>query len=110
MTFVELLVLGLATWRTSSLLAEESWPWDLGEKFRRAIGVRYDEESFAYGTNELARQVVCVWCVSTWVGLGWAAAFSLWPRATFAIALPFALSTVAVIVNARGVRNRKRYS
>lgn len=110
MTLVEFLVLGLATWRTSSLLAEESWPWDVGDKLRRAIGVRYDEESFPYGKNELARQVMCVWCITPWVGLVWTVAWLLWPRVTFVVALPLALSTVAVVMNARGVRSRRRWS
>jgi hypothetical protein len=54
----ELLILGLATWRVSSLLAEEEGPRGVLERMRYKIGVRYDEESYAYGTNELARQVL----------------------------------------------------
>jgi len=107
MTLVQFLVLGLATWRVSSYLAEETGPWLVFDWLRHKAGVRYDKGGNVYGENELAKQLACMWCLPTVVGvlftLGWLAFEAM----TFYIALPFALSALAIMVNARGVRAKK---
>lgn len=108
MTIIEFLILSLATWRVSSLLAEEDGPANLLGRLRYALGVRYDAESYAYGTNWISEQITCLWCVSLPVGLAWFL-FWLWAGnlAVF-VALPFALSTIAILLHSRGIRFRKR--
>lgn len=62
-------LLGLATWRVSKLLADEDGPAGILAKFRGFIGVYYDDYSNKKGKNTLAELFTCVWCLSVWVGL-----------------------------------------
>ena len=103
------LILGLATWRVSVLAAEEDGPWGLFEKARvKLLGVRFDEFGDAYGTNEIARNLLCIWCSTPWWGLLWTAFWLVRPGAAVACALPFALSAVALTLYGRGIRFRKK--
>lgn len=90
---LEFVVLALATWRLTSLLVWEDGPFEVFAKLRRLLGVRYDEMSNAYGSNWLAKGVVCPACASVWFGFMWAVAymFDVWW-----VALPFALSAGAM--------------
>lgn len=92
-------VLILATWRISSLLAQEAGPYDAFSRVRLALGVWYDDAGEPHGRNVAARAITCVWCNSVWVGLVVALAYKFWPAATFYVCLPLALSAGAVIVN-----------
>lgn len=113
--------LALATWRVSSLLAEEDGPYSVLANFRHLCGERYDEYSNQYIESkgnkwyqrllyEFAEQLSCLWCCTIWVAVAWFVAWLLWPQGTFYVSVPFALSTVAVWFNARGIRARKRTS
>jgi len=92
----EVLVLGLATWRLASLLANEYGPFDVFARLRSFLGVVYNEHSLPEGSNWLAKGVICVLCNSVWIGTFWAALYFVWPDSWW-LALPFALSTVAII-------------
>lgn len=96
---VNILVLTLATFRLASLLANEPGPFDVLGRLRRLAGVRLGDDGTVYGSNELARGLVCVWCNSVWVGLGLAVLYYLAPGVAFWLALPFALSGGAVLIN-----------
>lgn len=65
---IEILLI-LATWRITSLIHRESGPFEILARLRHAAGVRYAEDSMAYGTNELANALCCMWCLSVWIGL-----------------------------------------
>ena len=95
---LELITLSLATWRVSSLIASEAGPFNLFGRLRSLLGVFSDEDGNVYGTNELARGITCVWCCSVWVGAAFALGYWLIPDAIFWLALPFALSAGAVVV------------
>jgi hypothetical protein len=94
---LEFIILALATWRLTSLLVWEDGPFEVFAKLRYRLGVRYDDLSQAYGTNWLAKGVVCPACASVWFGTFWAIAYLLWPQTWWA-ALPFALSAGAILV------------
>jgi hypothetical protein len=96
MNLVEFLVLALAVWRLSSMLVNESGPWGVFEHIRYAAGVRYDEESERYATNEFAKVFVCMWCSSVWVSFAIAGLWYFAPVPLFIFCLPFALSAVAI--------------
>jgi hypothetical protein len=108
MSVVEFTALALATWRVSVALVEEDGPFEVLAKLRERAGVRYDEESWPYGENALAKMLTCLWCLSPWVGTLWLAFWLAAPGLAFCAALPFAWSAVAVIVHGRGVRYRRR--
>lgn len=94
---MEYLILALATWRIGSLLAKEAGPWDVFEKIRVLLGVAWDVKSEPFGTTMLSKMIVCVWCNSVWVGTFWTVAYLISPLVVW-VALPFALSAAAVIV------------
>ena len=97
MTMIDFIILALATWRMSSLLADEAGPFEVLERVRYHIGVRDTSDMIPYGTNELARGALCGWCNSIWIGFFWTALYLLWSPIVY-FALPFAMSAVAVIV------------
>ena len=67
---LDILILALATWRISSLLANEVGPGDLLERLRLFLGVRYNESSEREAKNALAAEVMCQWCNSHWIVTG----------------------------------------
>jgi len=100
---IEIAVLILATWRLVSLLANEEGPYQVFERIRYLVGVRYtdenDKNSDRYGLNQFARLILCPWCSSVWIGMGWALLFGLSQFVTFYLALPFALSAGAIFLH-----------
>lgn len=98
MSLGDLLLLGLATWRLTSLLVNEDGPFDLFVKLRWLLGVRFDEQSQRQGTNMLAKGLLCIWCTSIWVAAGWAGLFTIATEASRLLALPLALSAAAIVV------------
>ncbi len=100
MDIITLLILTVATWRLSSLLVDETGPFDAFAELRYWIGVRLDRESQTYGTNEIAKIFTCVWCMSIWIGIMLTVSYAIIPVYTSWICLPFALSTGAIGLNA----------
>lgn len=94
---LEFTIYALATWRLASLLAAEAGPLDILSRLRVRLGVEYTPDDKVLTHNELARGLVCVWCNSVWIGMGWALAWYLWPVSWW-LAAPLALSAVAVVV------------
>ena len=92
---MEYIIFSLATWRLSSLLANEDGPFDMFIKLRHSMGVSYDATSTPYGTNVVSRAMLCIWCSSLWIALAFSYFF-----AGFSWELPIytlAISTGAII-------------
>lgn len=89
MTLVELLIYTLATWRISSLISTEEGPFNIFGKFREVL----PSDSF------LENLISCIWCLSVWIALGWVGFIALFPSIAIWVALPFALSAGAIIVD-----------
>ncbi len=96
---MDYLILGLATWRLTSLLVNERGPWDILERLRYLSGMRYDRDSMPYATTNLSEVLSCVWCLSVWVGIAFGLFYWLNSSLAVLISLPLALSTTAVIVD-----------
>src|SRR3972149_4533536 len=99
MTFV---VLGLACWRLSSLLVDESGPFEVFDWLRAWAGVAYDAQNRRRPLEEqggLAQVFCCIWCMSVWVGLALAAGWWFWPQGMGLVCLPLALSAAAIWVS-----------
>ena len=97
MDFVTLLIVGLATWRLSSLLAKEAGPFDILVKIRHKVGVRYSTAPpyDIYGTNTVAKGIICIWCNSVWVGMVFTIAVIIYPNAVLVL-LPLTISAIAI--------------
>lgn len=92
-------LLGLGVWRLTSLLVEEDGPWDIFARLRHRVGVRYNENSKPFGKNVVAEGLTCMWCASIWIGAVFSLLYLLTPRTTLCLALPLALSAVAILLN-----------
>ena len=91
------LYLSLAAWRLASLVANEDGPGMMFKRFRQRAEQWCQQYRFCreLGLYEL---VTCEWCNSIWIGVGLTALY-LWIGETiFYLALPFALSTVTIII------------
>lgn len=93
---MDFLVLGLATWRLTSLLVKEDGPWDLFARLRSSAGVKFDAHSEPYAETFFGSLLMCVWCTSVWVGGFLALAFLLAASVTLILCLPFALSAFTI--------------
>ena len=97
MSLPELVVLALATWRVAALLSYERGPGDIFTNLRRKLGIQPDDdgEPETWPDRWPANAVVCVWCLSVYVGTAWALLAIFCLPLAFWLALPFALSAVA---------------
>lgn len=100
MNFVALLTLVFATWRISHMLVSdtEDGPFGILHTIRYWGGVRYDDMHRKYGIHEIGRLLICIWCTSTWVGIGLVALYYFFPG-TIWLMYPFAISGGALLVN-----------
>lgn len=106
-SFLFFVVLGLATWRVSSIIAYEDDLFGILTRLREAIGLHWfdqhdryapymvEEGTWRYRFGEL---VSCLHCNSVWVGIGYTVFAYISTQITLIISLPFALSAIAVII------------
>ena len=94
-----ILGLGLICWRITSLLVREDGPFDIFAKFRRLVGVSYNEYSIPVGKNVFAKLLICIWCASVWVSLAlaWASEYSVNVLRYLSISLM--LSVLAILLD-----------
>jgi hypothetical protein len=95
---MDFIILALATFRISSLIAQEDGPFQLFEWLRGKVGVKRDDLGEQYGTNTFAVGLICIWCNSVWVALALMGLYMLSKQVTLWVAFPLALSTIALIV------------
>ena len=98
MTLVELIVYGLATWRIASLLVDEPGPFRIFVRLRSLVGITHDEDDNVAVIPDgfLPELLSCLWCTSLWVGFFCTIMYLLFPQVSFYLALPFALSALAI--------------
>lgn len=67
-TILDLIPLGLSTWRLSNALVYERGPFDIFIKLREATGIKHN--FFGERTSWTDTQVLsCIWCTSFWVAV-----------------------------------------
>lgn len=103
MTLVGFVILSLATWRMASLLAKESGPFDVFLKIREVSGITHDDNKDVVMIPEtfLAQAISCVWCNSIYIGVFWTVMFVFLEDLSLLLALPFALSSGAILADKR---------
>jgi hypothetical protein len=105
--FLLILVLGLATWRVSTIIAYEDDPFGILTKIREATNLEWFDEhdrflSVRTGDSiwreRIGDLVSCLHCISVWIGIAYTVIAFLSAEVALAFSLPFALSAVAVII------------
>jgi hypothetical protein len=89
--------LSLAAWRLASLVANEEGPWQIFKRLRLRAEQWCKRYRFCseLGLYEL---VSCEWCNSIWIGAGLTLLYLWLGESILYIALPLALSTVAIVI------------
>src|SRR5687767_12618696 len=89
--------LSLAAWRLASLVANEDGPWFIFKRLRQRAEQWCNRYRFCreLGLYEL---VTCEWCNSIWIGVGLTVLYVWIGESVLYLALPLALSTVAIII------------
>lgn len=67
-------------------------------RIREWAGVKYDEYSNPYGETDLAKLFSCIKCMSRWTSLTLVLGFFLLKETFVILMLPFALSTVVMVL------------
>ena len=94
----EILVLGFATWRLSAMLSYEIGPFGIFFRLRGLLGFnQFDNGEEVAPETFFGNLFACVWCLSVWIAIGVWIAYRLWTP-TLIVAVPFALSAVAIMV------------
>lgn len=93
MTLLDFLLVGLATWRLSSLILYEEGPFAIFERVRTRAGVNRPGE-----VTSLATLFSCMWCMSVWIG-GLCSAMLALGDVGHAFLLILSASSVAIIIN-----------
>lgn len=99
MNFLAMTILGLSTWRLSSLFAQEEGPWSFFARLRFLLGVRFDENSVQFGTNILSQGVICIWCNSIWIGFAFTVFYLIIGVKFLWVLMPLVISTIAILVD-----------
>lgn len=63
---MNLLALGLATWRVAYFLVEEDGPGHVARKIRESTGIEHDRDGNVLAYNDYT-PLTCVFCASVWV-------------------------------------------
>lgn len=95
-----LVILGLATWRMSHLLAKESGPFDIFKGIREFSGIVHDEDGEIVIVPEkfFPQMISCVWCNSIYIATFWMVAYYFLGTIALFLAFPFALGAVAIVI------------
>lgn len=95
-----MLVYGLAVWRVASMFVREEGPAHIFRTIRELTGIVHSDTEVAIIPDRFLAQVIsCVWCLSLWVGAFWTVFWLVSPEWSLKVAVPFAFSAVAIIVD-----------
>ena len=105
MNWFEFLIMGLATWRISSIIADEDGPYEMFGRLRKWAGEYepYPTTGQREASTPWGKGIICIWCLSCYVGFLFLALYLLRSLIGFPLHLvlsfPFALSTIAILIN-----------
>lgn len=89
-----LVVACLASWRIASIIHHEK----IAAPFRKLLGVKeLTELDWTYPDNFIGELIECFYCTSVWTSIFVSVAMFLFPP----VLIPFALSTVAIILESK---------
>lgn len=115
--YFDYVILALATWRLGYMFVKEAGPLDVFQNIRRAFYAgEYDPQAPQFenwrpedhewwsSLGALPEQgfiggvLSCIYCMSVWIGFFFTAFMLMWPMGSVVVALPFALSCIAVMI------------
>lgn len=70
MNLLDFTLIGLATWRVSSLLVTEAGPFDIFQRLRdwlRVYPVKTGDEVVCQSESAAFGMFCCIWCMSVWI-------------------------------------------
>ena len=94
----QFLLLGLASYRTWRLLAEDTV---LDTPRAWVVGLsdwKEGQRTPSSYREKLAEFLTCPWCFGFWTAIGWWAAWQVFPHATLVLSVPFAISVVVGVL------------
>lgn len=87
-TYLDILVLGLATWRISHMIVWEDGPFEIFPKVNTFMSNwKFFDDLFS-----------CVWCLSVWIGAILTLSAIIDKTVTIYLMLPFAFSAIAILL------------
>lgn len=97
---IELIVYGLATWRTASLFVNEAGPGNVFLHIRELAGIEHDDTGKVAIIPDgfFAGLLSCVWCASLWAGGFWVVLDWIFPEVAIRLGLILAVSAVAIFI------------
>jgi hypothetical protein len=98
LNWLHIVILILATWRISSLLANEAGPAGVLDSLRHWLGIRHNDIGERYSMSAVGDEILCQWCTSLWIGAVLGLLYWLWPLVTVYVTLPLALSTGTILI------------
>ena len=98
-TLINFIILILATFRLSHLIANEDGPYEILDKVRHFIGVRIDQYGRQFGNNNLSIGLICPLCNSVWIGIILIILFYTMPDLSILLMLPFSLSGFVLLID-----------
>lgn len=114
--WLTVLLLGLATWRVSSLLVNEDGPWRVFRRMRRLARAgewsqagldagRLSSDEVEWVMMQAGRPegffsglLSCIWCVSVWVSALVVIMWLIWPHLAITACLVLAISAMAILI------------
>lgn len=71
MPFLDIILIGLATWRLSLFVTAERGPWGLMVVIREQFGITHDEfgEVVSNPPGGIGKLLACHWCFSLWAAI-----------------------------------------
>ncbi len=65
-----ILLSALATWRVGYFIINEDGPFDIMDRIRIFVGVKYATTGQPYGHNIFSKLISCFYCLSVWLSFG----------------------------------------
>lgn len=96
MEIVHFIIYALAVWRISNIFVREQGPWNVFEKLRDWSGIEYEG---MIPSNLIGSLLSCTWCFSVWIAFVFVVLIFVIPAWSLWIAMPFALSAAAILVD-----------
>lgn len=99
--FITVVLLGLSTWRISSMLCYEEGPFGIFVKIREMAGIEHNDLNtpVVYPDRFFGKLFECIWCLSVWVSATFVVFYIFLPTLAIYFSLWLSLSTICIMVN-----------